>query len=199
MVGGLKIPRSGDDEHVARCDRGRPLTPTPRPLGPTARSTYGHRHRWAGELDADRAVLRGPWKRAAGRVAGRLAAGQPVLGTATACAARRRVSRDRLRPPRLRAIKPPNGRLRLRHARRRPRSTADPPGPARRHADRVLAWHRGARSLHRCARDRAPEGLRVHREPRTLVRQVRREPQRGRPGDWSPRSSRRSSRTGSSG
>src|SRR5689334_11435770 len=43
---------------------------------------YGHHHRRPGEFHPDRAVLRGPRKRRPGRPAGRLAAGQPVLGTA---------------------------------------------------------------------------------------------------------------------
>ena len=42
MVGGRKIPRSGDDEHVARCDRGRPSIAFASPAGANRKE-----HVWA--------------------------------------------------------------------------------------------------------------------------------------------------------
>ena len=56
------------------------------------------------------------------------------------------------------------------------------PRPARRDRDRLLARHRRAGALRRHLRHRAAEALRVHREPRAVVRQVRREPRGRRPG-----------------
>ena len=76
----------------------------------------------------------------------------------------------------------PDRRLRLRHPRRRPRHGADRARPARRDPDRLLARHRRAGPLRRHLRHRAARALRVHREPRAVVRQVRREPRRRRRG-----------------
>src|SRR5450755_1779422 len=106
MVGGPKIPRSGVDDRVTRCDRRRPSMPSPRLLGPTARSTYGHHYRRSGELHVDRPLLRGPRLGPAGRAAARMAAGQPLLGAPDTRAAEFRASCDRIRPPRLRPLEP---------------------------------------------------------------------------------------------
>ncbi len=54
--------------------------------------------------------------------------------------------------------------------------------PPRRHPRRVLARYRRACPLYRQPRHRPPAGVRLHREPRAIVRQVRRKPQRRRPG-----------------
>ena len=93
-----------------------------------------------------------------GRPAARLAARQPVLGTAAAPAAARRLPRDHVRPPRVRPVQPARQRVRLRHPRRRPGRGADRARPARRHPGRLLARHRRAGPLHRQARHRAAAG-----------------------------------------
>src|SRR5689334_4083742 len=65
---------------------------------------HGHHHRRPGKFHPDRAVLRGPRERRPRRLAGRLAAGQPVLGTAGSRPPGSGAPRYRLRPPRVRPV-----------------------------------------------------------------------------------------------
>ena len=63
-----------------------------------------------------------------------------ILGEAGRGAARGRVPRHHLRPPRVRPVEPAVHRLRLRHLRRGPKQAADHARPARRRAGRASRW-----------------------------------------------------------
>ena len=112
-------------------------------------------------------------------LARRLAARQPLVGAPAARAARGRAPRDRLRPSRLRPLEPAGRRLRLRHPGRRPRQAAHRARPARRDRSSDSRWAPGelARYIGTYGTERLA-ALRLHRDARPVVRQVRRQPQR---------------------
>ena len=99
---------------------------------------------------ADRALLRGPGHGPAGRPDPRLPARRPQLGAPDARAARRRLPRHHLRPPRLRPVVSKVGAGYDYDTFAADLNTAaGDPRPARRRPRRVLDGHRRARPLRR--------------------------------------------------
>ena len=103
---------------------------------------------------------------------------RPQLGAPDARAARRRIPRHHLRPPRVRRVVQGRHRLRLRHVRRRPPRPAGDPRPSRRRPRRLLDGHRRARPLRLAARPRAGREARVPRLARAVPPRPRRQPRR---------------------